>query len=289
MALGLVMGGGGIVGIAWETGVLAGLREACGFDPGSAAVIMGSSAGSVIGAQAACDRDLDELVALQRRPPNPTTGSRPMPDFSTGPRAEIMQLLMSGGGDENAARLGALAMECETALDEATYVESFRSMIGTDDWPAVDLRITTCECETGRGVAWSRTDGIDLVRAVASSCAVPGFFPTVAFGDRHYTDGPRGQGMTVDIVTGANVDVALFVGPNVALGQFAHLMDAEFEAIRAKGIELHTITGGPELAALGSNLMDASLRPAAVEAGLADGRAAAATLGSVLAASGSVR
>ena len=282
MRLGLVMGGGGIVGIAWETGVLAGLHEACGFDPTSAAVIMGSSAGSVIGAQAAGGRDLAELVAIQRRPPNPTAAGRPVPDFTSGPQAEIMRLMTSGGGDDVAARLGALAMDCETALSEPAYVESFQSMVGTDDWPTVDLRVTTCECETGRGVAWSRDSGIGLVRAVASSCAIPGFFPTVTFKERHYTDGPRGRGMTVDILTDAGADVALFIGPNAALGQFASLMEAEFEAIRAKGIELHTITGGDELAKLGLNLMDASLRGAGVEAGQADGRKAATALASTL-------
>jgi NTE family protein len=278
MRLGLVMGGGGTVGIAWETGVLAGLQEACGFDPTSAAVIMGSSAGSVTGAQAACGRDFTKLADLHRRPPKATSAPRAMPDFSTGPQAEIMQLLAGGGGDEDAARLGALAMQCETALPEVAYVESFRSMVGTDEWPAVDLRVTTCECETGRGIAWSRATGIGLVRAVASSCAIPGFFPTVTFEDRHYTDGPRGRGMTGAILSEVGADVALFIGPNVALGQFAGLMEAEFDDMRARGIELQTITGGDGLARLGGNLMDASLRPAAVEAGLEDGRAAANAL-----------
>jgi NTE family protein len=278
------MGGGGIVGIAWETGVLAALAEDTGLRPASAAVIMGSSAGSVIGAQAALGRDLTELVELQRRPVGARGASRRAPDFTQGPQAEIMQLLASGGGEEVGARIGALAMRSETALAEDAYVESFRSGLGTDVWPAVDLRITTCECETGRGVAWSSASGIGLVRAVASSCAIPGYFPTVGFDGRHYTDGPRGSGMTVDVLTDAGVDVALFVGPNAALGQFASLMDAEFDSIRAKGIELHTVTGGPGLAGLGLDLMDPSLRAPAVEAGLADGRAAAASLQDVLSA-----
>jgi NTE family protein len=280
MTLGLVMGGGGIVGIAWETGVLAGLQEATGFDPTTARIIMGSSAGSVIGAQAALGRDLAELVAIQSRPPR-TGANRPMPDFTSGPQAEIMQIL-TGGNDADAAHLGALAMACDTALTEDDYVESFRSMLGTDEWPDVDLRVTTCECETGRGVAWRADDGIGLVRAVASSCAIPGFFPTVGHEGKHYTDGPRGRGMTRDLLTEAEADVALFIGPNIALGPFADLMKAEFEDIRSKGIELLAITGGEGLAGLGPNLMDASLRPAAVEAGMADGRAAAAQAATIV-------
>ena len=65
MNLGLVMGGGGLVGIAWELGVLAGLQEAAGLDPTAAAVIVGSSAGSVSGAQAALGKDLRALTDRQ--------------------------------------------------------------------------------------------------------------------------------------------------------------------------------------------------------------------------------
>ena len=65
MNLGLVMGGGGLVGIAWELGVLAALQESVGFDPTSAAVIVGTSAGSVAGAEAALGRDLRVLVHRQ--------------------------------------------------------------------------------------------------------------------------------------------------------------------------------------------------------------------------------
>src|SRR5205814_4937756 len=65
------MGGGGLVGIAWELGVLAGMQEAAGLDPTTAAVIVGSSAGSVSGAQAALGRGLVDLVERQLR-----TGSR---------------------------------------------------------------------------------------------------------------------------------------------------------------------------------------------------------------------
>jgi len=283
MRLGLVMGGGGIVGIAWETGVLAALKDECGLDPTSAAVVMGSSAGSVIGAQAALGHDLDELVAVQRRAPSSSNANRPAPDFSAGPQAEIMQL-MSSGRDDVGARIGALAQHAETALSEDAFVDSFRGMLRSDEWPAVDLRVTSCDCDTGQGVVWSREDGIELVRAVASSCAIPGFFPTVAFGGRRFMDGPRGKGHTARVLSEARVDVTLFIGPNAALGPFARMMDAELSLVRDAGIELVTITGGEQLAAIGMNLMDVSRRADGVEAGLKDGLAASADVSRLLAA-----
>jgi NTE family protein len=272
--LGLVMGGGGIVGIAWETGVLAALHDDCGFDPRRATVIMGSSAGSVTGAQAALGRDLDELVAIQQRPARGAGGHQPILDLTSGPQAEIMRLMTAGSGQEQAVRIGELAMRVETFLSEDAFVDSFRSMIASDRWPETDLRVTSCDCTSGEGVIWSADSGIDLVRAVASSCAIPGFFPTVGFNGRRYMDGPRGQGYTAKVLSEAGVDTALFIGPLAALAQFSSMMEAELELVRAAGIELHTVTGGPELAAIAPNLMDISVRAAGVDVGLADGRAA---------------
>ena len=49
----LVLGGGGVTGIAWETGLIAGLAG-LGIDLAAADVIIGTSAGSVVGTDIAC-------------------------------------------------------------------------------------------------------------------------------------------------------------------------------------------------------------------------------------------
>src|ERR1035441_8012895 len=48
--VGLVLGAGGILGGAWLTGALHALATETGWDPGSADYIVGTSAGSMIGA-----------------------------------------------------------------------------------------------------------------------------------------------------------------------------------------------------------------------------------------------
>src|SRR5712692_5288508 len=48
--VGLVLGGGGILGGAWLVGALYALTQAAGFDPAAADYIVGTSAGSVVGA-----------------------------------------------------------------------------------------------------------------------------------------------------------------------------------------------------------------------------------------------
>ena len=197
MNVGLILGGGGVVGIAWEIGVMAGLREHAGFDPLTMSLIVGTSAGSVAGAQVALGHDLDELVARQQR-----TRRSPRSQKSSPPRApgapsvvpnDIMRLMISGDApmEERTIAIGKLAIDADVALGEAEYVESFRSLLGTDEWPEIDLCVTTAECETGRSILWSKADGIDLLRAVASSCAIPGWFPPVEFAGHRYIDAPR--------------------------------------------------------------------------------------------------
>src|SRR5690606_17244655 len=82
MAFGLVMGGGGVVGIAWEIGVVEALAQAGALDPSAAATIVGTSAGSVVGTQLAAGVDLDALVAAQLTPAQSVGGGAAAPDMT---------------------------------------------------------------------------------------------------------------------------------------------------------------------------------------------------------------
>jgi predicted acylesterase/phospholipase RssA len=57
----LILGGGGALGVSWETGVLAGLQQE-GMDVTGADLIVGTSAGSVVGTQIAQGWMLAELL-----------------------------------------------------------------------------------------------------------------------------------------------------------------------------------------------------------------------------------
>jgi NTE family protein len=50
MKVGLVLGAGGVVGGAWLTGALHALAAETGWDPAEADYVVGTSAGSMIGA-----------------------------------------------------------------------------------------------------------------------------------------------------------------------------------------------------------------------------------------------
>src|ERR1035441_8892703 len=63
----LVLVGGGVAGIAWMTGVLAGLADA-GQDVTGADLVVGTSAGAAVAAQIGSGLALDALFARQTDP-----------------------------------------------------------------------------------------------------------------------------------------------------------------------------------------------------------------------------
>ena len=76
----LILGGGGVTGIAWETGLIAGLADR-GVDLAAADVIIGTSAGPVAGTDIASGQELESLYQAQRpllpSPPPGWAGASP--------------------------------------------------------------------------------------------------------------------------------------------------------------------------------------------------------------------
>jgi NTE family protein len=269
---GLLLGGGGSVGIAWENGVLAGLVDAIGFEPAKSKVIVGTSAGSSVGADMALGKDPHDALALDRDSRNPRR-ALPTPDLAKGAFAEIIALMLSPGAGtpETVARVAAIAKDADTVLSEDQFVAMFKRTVGTDQWPDVDFRPTTTACSSGLPKFWTAADGVPLSRAVASSCAIPGYFPTVSHAGEHYMDGFRGAKYHTEMVKELDLESALFIGPRIAIPRVSEMLVEDMAALEATDVRVHTILGSERLDALGLNLMDYSKRPAAFECGLADG------------------
>ena len=78
MRRGLALGGGGVTGIAWETGLLLGLQD-LGVDVTVADTVVGTSAGSVVGAQVTTGISLSDLFDYQVAKPKPAPLARISP------------------------------------------------------------------------------------------------------------------------------------------------------------------------------------------------------------------
>jgi NTE family protein len=269
----LVLGGGGTVGIAWETGMLKGLQDA-GIAVEAAELIVGTSAGSVVGAQLALGTPLADLMAFQLSPLD-ATNTRPIA-FDPAHFAVVAQTLGRNPSAEPAAMaaLGTLALAAPTD-DEETYVERF-AYVGDRAWPERALLVTAIDAHSGEFRTWDRSSGAPLQRAVASSCAVPAIFPPVTIGERRYIDGGMRSSTNADLAEGH--DAVLIItpisaqsggwGPSLRRG-----LDREVAKLREAGCRVVVIEPDAEaLAVFGPNMMDVSRRAEAANAGVRQSR-----------------
>ncbi|HEY8614865.1 patatin-like phospholipase family protein [Phenylobacterium sp.] len=280
----LVLGGGGPVGIAWESGLVAGFAQA-GVDLSQADFIMGTSAGSFVGARLALGADartLAEPILKEAERAPRGRGGGPPADLSR--LRELMAEAQSGkrNPSEVRAEIGAFALQAQT-IDEATFLASFgRSFAEQAAWPQKDYACTAVDAEDGSFRLWTAQAGAPLNRAVASSCSVPGVYPPVTIGDRRYIDGGMRSSTNADMAVGYDIVVVIAVrvgdGSEIARRVEAQTA-AEVQTLQDGGAVVVVI--GPDdgsLASFGPDLMDFTRRPDAARAGLAQGQSQAAIL-----------
>src|SRR6266542_1144491 len=277
----LVLGGGGALGISWEIGLLAGLLEE-GIDVAGADLIVGTSAGSIVGTQVALGKTTAELIDDQNEPDDGKIGAL----MAGIDPASVLQLFMRWAGikevtRETCAEIGAAALAAQT-VSEDEWVAYFEDHLEGAAWPERPLLLTAVDCETGAFQTWDRDSGVGLGRAVASSCAVPGLFPAVTIHGRKYTDGGVRSGTNADLAGG--YDAVLIVAPIGArsdgidplLGRQAR---AEAEALNAGGTGAELVfPDAATLEAMGIKRMDVGRRGVTTHAGIAQGRALASRL-----------
>ena len=286
MTRALVLGGGGPVGIAWESGLIAGFAEK-GIDLSSADYMIGTSAGSVVGAQLALGASAASLVApmlASSAPGNAATASAesrpqtmPTPDLST--LITKMQELVSGRRPPEQARaeIGAWALTAPTMMSEEVWVANFARMVPERKWPNRKYECTAIDTADGSFQVWNKDSGVEIERAVASSCAVPGIFPPVTIRGRRYMDGGMRSPTNADLAKGYDtvVVIAVTAGPrnNDMARRFGEILDNEVKILRDSGARVELIIPDEKsLEAFGLNLMDSSRRMDAAKAGVRQGQ-----------------
>jgi NTE family protein len=276
----LVLGGGGTLGVAWETGLLAGLRDA-GIDPGAADLVVGTSAGSIVGTYIAGGK-LDEGIARQSQASDPDINAMIAEvDFVGMTQLFAYWASLPELTKEVMAEVGAKALAAKTTTEQ-NWTAYFEDLVPVEAWPSKPLMLTAVDTANGDFQVWDRDSGIPIHLAVASSCAVPGMFPPVTLNGKRYTDGGVRSGTSADLAAG--FDSVLMVAPigsgkdgiDPILGRTSR---AEAETLRTAGshVEL-AFPDADSLEAMGGNRMDSSRRPQCIEAGRRQGTSLAATL-----------
>ena len=261
----LVLGGGGITGIAWEIGVLAGLAEA-GVDLTGADLVVGTSAGSVVGAQLTSGADLEALFARQLEPPTGERAAR----MTRAALARYGWAVLRSRGDDVVfrRRVGALALAAEQAgltPTEQERLDVIGSRLVSRAWPDRDLRITTVDAQTGEFRVLDRTSGVPLLQAVAASCAVPGVYPPVTIDGRRYVDGGMRSAANADLAEGCDRVVVLAPIPR-GIGPLASV-DAQVTGMVARVAVISPDEASRR--AIGRNVLDPAARAGSARAGRA--------------------
>jgi NTE family protein len=268
----LVLGGGGVAGIAWTTGLLVGLAEH-GQDLTGADLLVGTSAGSVVAAQVASGRPLAELYARQADPAQQTPEIPAEIDFEKF--AAEFGGAVTGATDPAEVRraVGRLALAAET-VSEAERRAVIEARLPVHDWPAQRLVIVGVDAETGEPRRFDRESGVSLVDAVAASCAVPGVWPAVTIDGRRYVDGGVRSMENADYAAGSTrITVVAPLGLESLMPAEKPLLKVVDE-LRAAGAEVALIAPDEaSVAAIGPNALDPSRRTPAAEAGRAQGAA----------------
>ena len=180
----LVLGAGGPVGRAWQSGLIAGLIEG-EIDLGDASLIIGTSAGAIVGAQLAlglkfaAPSKLD--LAIQAAPASSWS------DLS-GLLAAIGRAIRSSEAEIERAKIGAFAIEAQTVSEEDSIARTAFAQIRGHSWP-MRFRATAVNAHTGKLQVWDASSGATLERAVASSAAIPGVWPPITIKGERYIDG----------------------------------------------------------------------------------------------------
>jgi NTE family protein len=279
---GLVLAGGGLAGIAWETGILRGIEDESAETVRAlldSDVVIGTSAGSAVAAQLGSGLSLEELYDRQVR----GAGKEIDPGVDI---EDITRLFLNALSDPGATtaqklqRIGEVARSTKT-VSEAVRRDVIGQRLPSHDWPERDLRITAIDIGTGELVAIDRKSGVELVDAVAASCAVPGAWPPVTIGERRYMDGGVGSTMNLKLATDCDAVVVLVPSGKGAPSPFGPDPAVEVDAF--PGRSLGVFADDDALSAFGPNPLDPACREPSARAGRAQGRRVTAEVAEFLA------
>jgi NTE family protein len=264
----IVLGGGGVTGIAWEVGVLAGLHAAgVGL---SAGAVFGTSAGAFVGVALAGGADLEALYAVQQEPAEHERATQ------VPRRLALAWVWAFVRGRRDPERIGAaFGRVARRFTPQVTAEERRRTVaarLGTDQWPST-LRVTAIDADSGALHVFDHTGGHALTDVVSASGAVPGISPIVDFAGRHWIDG--GMVSSANALLADGHDRVLVIAPIAKGYGSVPSVAQDVETLRRTAAVELIVPDAAALAAIGPNRYDPARRAPAAAAGRDQGRAAA--------------
>jgi NTE family protein len=303
----LVLGGGGVLGEAWISAVLAGLEEASGFDATACGGYVGTSAGSIVAAVLAAGiSPAERLGELPEQPADEATGGGGPGDGANGggsaseAAADVVRRMLATGALVTGP-LAAVTLRSAApagALLRRTVLA--RTRRGTHSLRGLGERIeklgarfdgrlavAAVDLDTGRRVMFGREGApqASVGDAMEASCAIPGWFRPIEIGGRDYIDGGVWSPTNMDEAQVERGQSVLCLNPTGALPARAaplgllsrSVARVEALALERRGARVRIeAPDAASLEAIGLNLMDRRRRPEVIAAGVEQGRRLAA-------------
>lgn len=221
--VGLVLGGGGVTGAAYEIAALMAIRMATDWDPNQADVVVGTSSGAFVTSLVRHDAlTLDSLV-LPADDRDDVTERIRSHVYTRDPSARLAEWLRYGlvRGVRNPGLtmlLGSPARYSTTGLGQ--WLTNHIGEAAANSWPPTPTAIVAYDLHRGARVVFG-TEGapeVTIADAVSASSAVPLVFRPHQIGDAQYVDGGITSGTHADVVLGHHepLDLILVVAPMAA-------------------------------------------------------------------------
>jgi NTE family protein len=270
----LVLGGGGVAGIAWMTGLLFGLIEQ-GVDLRTAEMMVATSAGAAVAAQLGSGLSLKDLFDRQVEPAQQTRELTPNARLFKLLERSLVKANRLRDRAERTRHIGRWALEAPTVTEEER-----RSVVAkrlpSHAWPDSMLLIVAVDTETGEIKLFDRLSGTDLVDAVSASCAVPGIWPPVTIDGRRYMDGGARSSDNADLALGYARTVILSPMGTARPEITGDSLEQQVEILKSAGGKAYVVEPDKvSKSAIGLNPLAPETRLPAAKAGRSQGHAIA--------------
>ena len=231
MKLGVVLGAGGTVGLAYEAGVLMALKELGGVDAAGADLLVGTSAGSIVAAHLRSGWSVEDLWRSARgEQPNLLGATEEeasrrrdelLPPAFGSPADALLRVVGSGWILGRSLirfpmpHLPGLAWVLPSGMLTMSSANDVFAENLPEAWPERDVWLPAVDTVSGRRVVFGRPGApqATLHQAVMASCAVPGVFAPVRIGRRILVDGGIDSTSHLDLAVKGGCDLVITVAP----------------------------------------------------------------------------
>jgi NTE family protein len=287
--VGLVLGGGGVVGQAYHSGVLAVLQHDFGFDARTADMIVGTSAGSITGTLLRLGVSPEDLAAWTVKAPLSGDddvlrhmAETTVPTLAPLNPLHLLRRPLRLPGRHMLQRAVTRPLQFRPLAAGMTLlapghhdvVEQLAALreLEKAGWPEPHLWICAVRRRDGRRVVFGRPDAppAPLHLAVAASCAVPGYFAPVRIGPHNYVDGGVHSPTNAAILRHAGLDLVIVISPmsgdagwrpdfySAARRYSTRLLNREVRALEAHGVRTVVFApGAGEQQVMGTDMLSA--------------------------------